>query len=298
MKSALPVLLLIAGSIIPAQQAVIFEFHSGFWVNLHQYLYDQAPDEKAPATGSPAWREAVDYYRRELVKHNLLDDDMAVINSRLSQAGGGPAPGVDGALAEVLRKVAAEYRKEFWPKHDEANRAWIAAVQPLIEKYGDRMKNDIASAFQTRWPAEPVRTEVSAKAGWAGAYTTNGPTLITVSSTNPDYQGLASLERLFHEASHSLDVGVNRALSAELAARKLLFQRRGFGHAVLHGRRDCQAPSWRLSTLRRQTWNSGARLARRARGSGEELEAIPRRPDFVSAGRDRRRRRLWSQPLA
>ena len=225
-------LALISASGLAAQQAAIFEFHSGFWVNLHQFLCGQAMDEKSSG-GSPAWQEAVAYYRRDVVKHDQLDDDMAAINNRLSRAGSDARPGVEGPLAAVLEKVAAEYRKEWWPKHDQANRAWIEAVTPLIEKYGAAMKADIAAAFQTRWPAEAIRTEVAVNAGWAGAYTTNNPTLITVSSTNPDYQGLASLEMLFHEASHSLDDKVNTALSAELEARKVLFRRRGFGHAIL-----------------------------------------------------------------
>ena len=225
-------MLWLAGS-LAAQDAAVFEFHSSFWVNLHQFLYDQAGDEKAPATGSPAWREAVDYYRRELVKHNLLDDDMAAINNRLAKSGSGEAPGVDAPLAAVLEKAAPEYRNTWWPKHDEANRAWIEAVRPLIAKHGGAMKREIATAFQTTWPSAAIRTEVSAKAGWAGAYTTNGPTLITVTSTSPDYQGPASLEMLFHEASHSLDRKVSEALDEELNARKMLFRRRGFNHAVL-----------------------------------------------------------------
>lgn len=225
-------LLLLAGN-LPAQQSGIFEFRNGFWVNLHQFLYDQAADQKSPASGSPEWDEVVAYYRREVVKHDLLDADMAKINNRLSQAGNGPAPGVDGRLAAALEKAAPEYRKSWWPKHDQANRAWIAAVRPLIARYGEAMKDDIAAAFQTKWPAQAIRTEVAVKAGWAGAYTTNGPTLITVSSTNASYQGDAALEMIFHEASHSLDGNVNQALSAELDARNMLFQRRGFSHAVL-----------------------------------------------------------------
>ncbi|MCU1233147.1 MAG: hypothetical protein JWP63_1114, partial [Candidatus Solibacter sp.] len=86
---------------------------------------------------------------------------------------------------------------------------------------------------QASWPSVPVRTEVAAKAGWAGAYTTENPTLITVSSTNATYQWMSGVEMLFHEASHSLDSKVNAALTAELKSRKMLFRRRAFGHAVL-----------------------------------------------------------------
>ena len=219
-----------------AQQTPIFEFHSGFWVNLHQFLYSQAKDEKAPPAGSAAWQEAVGYYRREVATHDHLDDDMAALNNRLSRAERAdllPGSGVEARLAGVLEKAAGEYRKTWWPEHEAANRAWTAAVRPLLEKYGAAMKRDIAAAFRTEWPREPIRTEVAVKASWAGAYTTTHPTLITISSTDPQNQGLASVEILFHEASHSLDEKVNAALSQELEAQKALFQRRAFGHAVL-----------------------------------------------------------------
>jgi hypothetical protein len=238
MKSGMRVALLLAMGccVAVAQQAEVFEFHSGFWVNLHQFLFDRAMDQKSPPSGSAAWQEAVDYYRREVVKHNLLDDDMAALNNRLARAGGAATltgAGVDAPLAAVLEKAAVEYRRLWWPEHDKGNRAWIEAARPLIARYGAAMKKDIAAAFQTEWPREAIRTEVAVAASWAGAYTTNHPTLITISSVDKSYQGMASVEMLFHEASHSLDGTVNEALAREAESRKVLFQRRGFSHAVL-----------------------------------------------------------------
>jgi len=52
-------------------------------------------------------------------------------------------------------------------------------------------------------------------------------------STDPSYQGNASLEMLFHEASHAIIGNIDDALSTELKSQSKLFQRRGFGHAVL-----------------------------------------------------------------
>ncbi len=47
--------------------------------------------------------------------------------------------------------------------------------------------------------------DVSAYANWAGAYTTEGASHITISSLNADNQGTAAFEMLFHEVLHTMD---------------------------------------------------------------------------------------------
>jgi hypothetical protein len=106
-------------------------------------------------------------------------------------------------------------------------------MRPLIGKYAPAMKKEIAVAFQTTWPAGPIRVEVAIEADWSGAYTTTDPTLITVSSKNPTYQGPSGVEMIFHESSHSLDDKLSDALDAQLKSANMLFRRRGFNHAVL-----------------------------------------------------------------
>lgn len=77
------------------------------------------------------------------------------------------------------------------------------------------------------------RVDVTEYANWAGAYTTLGPTHITVSSGNAGNQGDAALEILFHEASHSIAGKLRAALTDEAKAQNKLFRRREFWHAVL-----------------------------------------------------------------
>ena len=79
------ILLLAAALLSPAQ--TLFEFHNGFWINLHQFLLEQATASKPVESASPEWRDAVDYYRREMVKRDLLSDEAAALNNRLSTAG-------------------------------------------------------------------------------------------------------------------------------------------------------------------------------------------------------------------
>jgi hypothetical protein len=95
------------------------------------------------------------------------------------------------------------YRKQWWPEHDRANRAWIAAVQPLLERHGSALSRALAGAYDTAWPGTPIPVDLCVTAGPNGAYTTGPPTHVTLSSSERGMQGLASLEMLFHEASHS-----------------------------------------------------------------------------------------------
>ena len=43
------------------------------------------------------------------------------------------------------------------------------------------MKKELSAAYQTPWPADPIRTDVAEYASWAGAYTVLEPTHITIS---------------------------------------------------------------------------------------------------------------------
>ena len=217
-------------------QGATFDFHSGFWVNLHQFLYEQAMREASPASDLPEWREALDYYRREVVNRDVLTDEAARINDRLADLEASlslKGSGLPPNLITVLDAAAPIYRDRWWAEHDSANRAWIQAVQPLIAKYGDALRKQLGTVYATDWPATPIRTDVAEYANWAGAYTTLEPTHITVSSVNPGNQNEAALEVLFHEASHAMFTKIGNALSAEVRARNMLFRRRDFWHAVL-----------------------------------------------------------------
>ena len=189
-----------------------------------------------PASTSPAWRKAVDYYRREVVTHDWLTDEAAQINNRLANLDDAASlrdSGLAPDLIVALDAAAPIYKARWWPKHDRANRAWIDAASPLISKYGEALKTELAAAFQTDWPKTPIRVDIAEYANWAGAYTTLDPTHITVSSVNAGYQGNAALEMLFHEASHAMIAKIRAALVDEMKAEHKLLRTREFWHAVL-----------------------------------------------------------------
>jgi hypothetical protein len=213
----------------------LFDFHSGFWLNLHHFLFEQASAGTPPDAVAPTWDAAVDYYRKQVIPHDLLSDEAALVNQRLSllESGDWRDEGISTELASILQAAAPLYRERWWPEHDRGNRAWIAAAGPLISAHGEALKNEFIRIYGTPWPAEPIRTDVAEYTNWAGAYTTLDPAHITISSTNPAYRGAAALEMVFHEASHALVGNLSNTLDTEARAQNKLYRRNDFWHAIL-----------------------------------------------------------------
>jgi hypothetical protein len=233
----------------------IFDFHSGFWVNLHHFLYQQALAGKANREGRAiiargevvsvetldeeqkrAWATALESYQKKWADRDLLwDDELARINPRLAELDDQTTLKESGLPDEVivaLERAAPVYRTHWWKEHDRINRSWIAGVASLIQKHGRLLSEQFATAYRTPWAKSPVRAEVAIYAGWAGAYTTLGPTLITISSADARQQGPAALEAVFHEASHAMIDEVQKGIEKECAAQSKQAPR-GLWHAVL-----------------------------------------------------------------
>ena len=212
----------------------MFDYHSGFWVNLHQFLYAQARADNGSSDAGP-WGAAVDFYKRQVIQKNFLGREMETVNNTLSDMESAPslkASGLDPALVEVLENAAPMYRERWWPEHDRGNREWIASAQVFVEKYGADLAKELAKIYNTSWQKQPIRTDVAVSAS-SGAYTTLDPTHITISSANPANSGPAALEVLFHEASHALISGVEEALSRQAQAQSVKLRRPDLWHEVL-----------------------------------------------------------------
>jgi len=238
-----------------------FEFHSGFWINLHHFLYEQAllrkraggpaqaaswaakPDGKFSAEQQRLWDAALDYYAGSLTKRDFVfDEGMIEANDRLAESEGASdlsKSGLDGELAKTLESVAPTYRALWWPKHDRANRFWIAVVTPMVRQFGATLIKDLAAAYKAKWPAEVIRVDVTEYANWAGAYTTFGSgekVHTTICSTDAGNQSFAALELLFHEASHWMvgprNGAVARAIAREARARNKQ-EPRDLWHAII-----------------------------------------------------------------
>lgn len=215
----------------------LFEFHSGFWINLHHFLYLEAAAQKPSGPHAPtvsqadeeigtaltqeeraAWAAAVSYYRESVITRDLLfDEGMDAIKNRLEEAEASPdLANVDipVPLRDVIVKASPIYRKYWWRAHDKENRTWIENLKPLLDAHGTALRDSMVRIYECPWPGQPVRVDVTVYAGPFAAYTTNQPTRPTVSSTDPRNQGTAALEVLFHETSHGMIRKVSDAINA------------------------------------------------------------------------------------
>jgi hypothetical protein len=234
----------------------VFEFHSGFWVNLHHFLYHEArvrigakgardSSAKTPAgtlkaapgasvTLTPAeqktWDDAIAYYVANYAGRDLLINiDLVLLKNQLEdfedcdEVTGRKKQrcdaGLPGKIGPILDSVAPIYRAHWWADQDRANRRWVIKVAPLVREQGVGLSERLADIYQTRWPKEKIRVDVCAFANAAGAYTTLDPLRVTIASSDPRNQGPAALEVLFHEASHGIAAPVETAISRECKQR-------------------------------------------------------------------------------
>ena len=234
----------------------VFEFHSGFWINLHHMLYYEArlrasppaPAQKgsagpqirlkimkdAAAALTPAerfvWDSSVEYYVANYVNKDLLfNNDLILLKNQLGdfedcdELSGTRKKTCDAGLSpkltQVLEAAAPVYRAHLWTEHDRTNRRWVARVAPLVEEQGVGISQRLADIYQTKWPKAKIRVDVSAYANPTGAYTTLDPLRVTISSLDPRNQGDAAFEVLFHEASHGIAEPVQSAIIRECRQR-------------------------------------------------------------------------------
>ena len=233
----------------------VFEFHSGFWVNLHHFLYHEARARVAknsrevgskpsgpvlkptPGTSpslSPveqkAWDRAMAYYAAEFAQKDLaVNLDLVLLKNQLGdfedcdeltgKKKRSCDAGLPGDVGPILEAAAPVYRSHWWPDQDRANRRWVTRVAPLVREQGVGLSQKLADIYQTSWPKDKIRVEVTAFANAAGAYTTLDPLRVTISSTDARNQSTEALEVLFHEASHDIARPVEIAITRECKQR-------------------------------------------------------------------------------
>jgi hypothetical protein len=246
-----------------------FEFHSGFWINLHHFLYlqgrlrnaqapsgtveDEAPQPEFEASGAvngltadqqKAWSAAVNAYAKDWSSRDLLrNSEMTIINNRLAELencadlsgkpGTACAAGLKPDLVAALDEAAPVYRAHWWPQQDIENRAWIEGVAPLVRRFGADLGARLMNAYQRRWPPGAMRVDVVWYAGPLGSYTSLEPIHLNISSHDQRNQGLAALEMLYHEASHMLAENVSDAIVAECRRRGVPIPR-DLWHALVY----------------------------------------------------------------
>ena len=244
--ASLLALILLPGSLsgeVPIQST--FWFQSGFWTNLHHFLFQQAVEsatddlalsaDLSPEEGK-VWRVALEYYRREFDAKDLLERDMAAIKNALGDLDGNQSlesTSLDENLVEVLEAAAPVYDTHWWNRHDSRNRFLIAQLEPIVARHETWLKTRLSDVYRTKWPDTRIRTDIVIHANWAGAYTTLYPTRITIASEDTNQTPEEGLEMLFHEASHSLVWSVRQSISQRARALGKLLPRKSLWHAVL-----------------------------------------------------------------
>jgi hypothetical protein len=253
-----------------AGAAETFRFRVGVWANLHQALIHEAllprtgfdgPKSLAHRSVVPAgaiapselapWRDALSLYDRDFTTRNTFTDEhmnlvratgAAGSNATLPD-GGDASPPESAALPARFRSalLAAEpvYRAHFWPEHERADAAYVAAIRPLVTKHAAFFVARLSALYKTPWPHEPVDVDVTPVAPPFGASTIGEPPfdgphrpLIVVSSLDPGYSGDSGLEMIFHEGSHLLIDRVQGMLDAS-AKRQNKSAPRALWHSVL-----------------------------------------------------------------
>jgi hypothetical protein len=233
----------------------VFELHSGFWINLHHTLYQEARERKErskkekdaqdsqktsksttdikpalTAAEEKIWNGAVSFYAATYADKDLLfSTELIQLKNQLGdfedcdELSGRVRKfcdaGLPPQLTHVLESVAPLYRAHLWAEHDRANRSWITRVSPLVISQGVAISERLAEIYQARWPRQKIRVDLTAYASWAGAYTTTDPLRVTISSLDSRNQGTSALEVLFHEASHGIAEPVQAAIIRECKQR-------------------------------------------------------------------------------
>jgi hypothetical protein len=243
--------LLIVTLVLAGQAATpIFRFETdGFWLNLHHYLYVLGRAEakiadagREAVAGAPAeqaeglktlseaerqvWRDAVSFYAGGLSKQDtVFDAGLVEITNQLKRANPErPASTltIDPAVAAALDRAAPIYRRTWWTRHSDSNRAWLNSMQDPLKRYGPQVLAYVTRAYQEPWEPGGYPVNVSAWSNWAGAYSTSF-NLLVVSSMNKGNQGLHGFEITFHEAMHQWDEEIDARLMQIARANDLKF---------------------------------------------------------------------------
>jgi hypothetical protein len=171
-----------------------------------------------------AWDAAVGYYAEAVAKTSDFSRERMIVRAHMA--------GVEIVLNDddrrdlglsilFLRAAAPAWRACRWEEQDAVNRRWVAELVPRLERHADTVGRRLEKLFGVAWRRRPIAVDVVTTAGWAGADTITFDGTVThirISSRNPDYQGPAALEMVFHEASHELVSPRNGPIAEMLAA--------------------------------------------------------------------------------
>lgn len=199
-----------------------FTLHSSPLLNLHHFLFQWARSEIEPAqddTRPPVevpekdridrltneerriWDEAVQHYQTRVPRSLTFNGALIRLKATLLSANPATDEEVNAQTLAQLQRALPVYRRHWWRDHDRRNREWIAQLHPRLAEFEGPVGDRLAAAWAGTWPGERIRVDLSAYVNWAGAYTTNRPSHVMISSR--ENAGWGGFETVFHESSHT-----------------------------------------------------------------------------------------------
>ena len=190
-----------------------WELHSSFWMNLHQTLMHdassrQARDFSALSQGErTAWDGAVAVYREAAGRGSItFAQPMRELQNALTHVADDAAKiTISGPLADALRRAAPVYRAHWWIADDMANRFHLGYAASMLRDAGEEIARAHETVYGEKFP-QSIRVDAAPYAGQFGAYShpLDDGFVVTFASRDAGNHGLAALELLLHESSHSV----------------------------------------------------------------------------------------------
>jgi hypothetical protein len=181
-----------------------------------------------------AWTAAIEFYMDSLARVPAWNEP-ALLNEALWRANSAdelPADDVPSTVHRTLTEAAVVYRRHWWKDHARENTLWLAEQRGYIEEHGPAIADRLSRAFGAQWPPH-IPVIITAHASWAGAFQTDTPLLVHISSRYEAHRGTGVLEQLYHEVGHAIDDSVFQALRRE-AERQSKTAPRGFWQELTH----------------------------------------------------------------
>ena len=96
----------------------------------------------------------------------------------------------------MLERLMPIYQNHWWPAHYRANREWITAIQPFIDRHGAAISQGLTRTYGVMWPNQPIPVDLTVTAGPTGDTTIN-PAQVTMSSFDEANRGYAGSRSCF-----------------------------------------------------------------------------------------------------
>ena len=173
----------------------------------------------------------VQAYRPYIEGDIRADEEVRGLAEALVRGGVDAVP--DRAVRDALNACMPAYARALWPRHRAAGEAVLQHLKQQLAQHEETMARRLAEALEGTWPDTPIRTDITAYANWAGAYTDDSPANITLSSYDEEVSGSYAFELLFHEAGHTIGFEKSLLSATDNALKQTGLENNRYWHYIL-----------------------------------------------------------------